>query len=202
METVLQGWRLTIKIALLLTLVCAAIVWQGEGSVESIKAVLRFTARTSVILFSLAYAASSLAKLWKRPGTLWLRRNRRYIGVAFAASHLLHAMAIAAFARLDPVQFAAAVPTATLILGGLPYIVIAAMTITSFDGPTRAIGPKAWTALHGYGSLYLWAMFLLLFGARVPENGWYLLPMALLAAVMGLRLAARNARRRPQAKPA
>lgn len=193
-----QGWHLTITIAVLLALASGGIVLQGGGSVESVKAVLRFTARTSVVLFCLAYSASALVKLRKGPWTLWLRRNRRYTGVSFAASHFIHLLAIIAFWRIDPAAFAAAAPTATLILGGLPYGVIVALTATSFDATARAVGPKAWAALHGYGSFYLWAMFVLLFAARVPENAWYLLPVALLFGVMGLRLAAR----RPAAKPA
>lgn len=193
-----QGWRLTITVAVLLALASGAIALQGGGSVESVKAVLRFTARTSVVLFCLAYGASALVRLRKGPWTLWLRRNRRYVGVSFAASHFIHGLAIIAFWRIDPAGFAAAVPTATLILGGLPYVVIAALTATSFDATARAIGPKAWAALHGYGSFYLWAMLLLLFGMRVPMSVWYLLPVALLIGVMGLRLAAR----RPAAQPA
>jgi methionine sulfoxide reductase heme-binding subunit len=194
----LQGWRLTIGISLLLTLICAGIVWQGMGSVDSVRAVLRFTARTSLVLFCLAYAASALVKLWKQPWTLWLRRNRRYIGVSFGASHFLHALAIAAFAWLDPVLFGSVTSPGTFVSAGIAYIFIALMTATSFDRTARAIGPKAWAALHGFGSLYIAITFLIANGMRITMNAWYALPALLIAGVLLLRFVAR----RPAAKPA
>lgn len=188
----MHGWRLTITIALLLTASCVVIVWQGDGSVDSVRAVLRFTARTSLILFCLAYGASALVKLRKGKWTLWLRRNRRYIGVSFGASHFLHALAIAAFAWLDPVLFGRVTSLGTFVSAGIAYLFIALMTATSFDVTARAIGPKAWNALHGYGSLYIAITFLVANGTRIPMNIGYAVPVALLAGVMVLRLMARK----------
>jgi methionine sulfoxide reductase heme-binding subunit len=187
-----QGWRLTLAISLLLALVCAGIVLQGGGSVDSVRAVLRFTARTSLLLFCLAYGASALVKLWKGPWTLWLRRNRRYIGVSFGASHFLHALAIGAFAWLDPVLFGSVTSLGTFVSAGTAYLFIALMTATSFDRTARAIGPKAWAALHGFGSLYIAITFLIANGMRIPMNVWYALPVALVASVMVLRFLARR----------
>jgi hypothetical protein len=70
--------------------------------------VVRFTARTSLLFFCLAFSAAALAKLWPTIWTRWQRHNRRYLGVTFAASHGLHALAIAAFAVMDPAGCAAA----------------------------------------------------------------------------------------------
>jgi hypothetical protein len=52
--------------------------------------------------------AAAIAQLWPNAWTRWQRRNRRYLGATFAASHALHAIAIAAFAALDPPGFATA----------------------------------------------------------------------------------------------
>jgi hypothetical protein len=73
--------------------------------VEGARAVIRATARTSVLLFCAAFTASSLAQLWKSPATRWMIRNRRYLGVSFGVSHAIHYVAVAAFAILDPDAF-------------------------------------------------------------------------------------------------
>ncbi len=58
--------------------------------VDGVRMVIRFTARTSLVLFCLAFSAAALARLWPNASTRWLRRNRRYLGVSFAASHAIH----------------------------------------------------------------------------------------------------------------
>ena len=73
-----------------------------QFEVEGVRMVIRFTARTSLLLFCLAFSAAALARLWPNAWTRWQRRNRRYLGVTFAASHAIHAVAIAAFAVMDP----------------------------------------------------------------------------------------------------
>jgi hypothetical protein len=64
--------------------------------------VIRFTARTSLLFFCMAFSAAALARLWPNAWTHWQRRNRRALGVTFAASHGIHAVAIGAFAVMDP----------------------------------------------------------------------------------------------------
>ncbi len=92
--------------------------------VDGVRMVIRFTARTSLVLFCLAFAAAALARLWPNAWTRWLRRNRRYLGVSFAASHAIHAVAIATFAVMDPAGYAAATSIASYIFGGIGYAFI------------------------------------------------------------------------------
>ena len=104
-----------------------------QFEVDGVRMVIRFTARTSLLFFCLAFSAAALARLWPNAWTRWQRRNRRYLGVTFAASHGIHAIAIAAFAMMDPAGYAAATSLASYIFGGIGYAVIIAMTATSFD---------------------------------------------------------------------
>jgi hypothetical protein len=92
--------------------------------------------------------APTLALMWPNAWTRWLRRNRRYLGVSFAASHAIHAVAIAAFAVMDPAGYAAATSIASYIFGGIGYAFITAMTATSFDRTAAMLGPRAWRVLH------------------------------------------------------
>ena len=162
--------------------------------VEGVRMVIRFTARSSLLLFCLAFSAAALARLWPNGWTRWLRRNRRQLGLTFAASHALHAGAIFAFAQMDPAGFAAATNLASYIFGGIGYAIIIAMAATSFDRSAAAIGPRAWRALHLWGGYYLWAQFVISFGKRIPAMPFYSLFLIPLFAVLALRLIAMASR--------
>ena len=107
------------------------------------------------MLFCLAFGAAALARLWPNAWTRWQRRNRRYLGLSFAASHAIHAVAIVVFAKMDPAGFVEATSPASYIFGGIGYAVIIAMSATSFDRTATLIGPRAWRTLHLVGGYYL-----------------------------------------------
>src|SRR5215467_7054442 len=102
-----EGWRLLVLLSLNLIVLCIWIAEMRQFEVEGVRMVIRFTARSSLLLFCLAFSAAALARLWPNAWTRWQRRNRRYLGLGFALSHGLHAVAIFAFARMDPAGFAA-----------------------------------------------------------------------------------------------
>jgi len=189
-----EGWRLFTLLALILTGLCAGIAGMRGFEVEGVRMVIRFTARSSLLLFCLAFSAAALARLWPNGWTRWLRRNRRQLGLTFAASHALHAGAIFAFAQMDPAGFAAATNLASYIFGGIGYAIIIAMAATSFDRSAAAIGPRAWRALHLWGGYYLWAQFVISFGKRIPAMPFYSLFLIPLFAVLALRLIAMASR--------
>ena len=189
-----EGWRLFTLLALILIGLCAGIAGMRGFEVEGMRMVIRFTARSSLLLFCLAFSAAALARLWPNGWTRWLRRNRRQLGLTFAASHALHAGAIFAFAQMDPAGFAAATNLASYIFGGIGYAIIIAMAATSFDRSAAAIGPRAWRALHLWGGYYLWAQFMISFGKRIPAMPLYSLFLIPLFAVLALRLIAMASR--------
>jgi DMSO/TMAO reductase YedYZ heme-binding membrane subunit len=161
-----------------------------DFEVDGVRMVIRFTAKTSLLFFCLAFSASALWRLWPNAWTHWQRRNRRYLGVTFAGSHGIHAIAVATFAAIDPAGFLAATSAPTFIFGGIGYAIIVAMTATSFGRTARAIGPRAWRILHLAGGYFLWAQFMVSFGKRVPAMPLYSLFLIALLAVMAVRLIA------------
>jgi DMSO/TMAO reductase YedYZ heme-binding membrane subunit len=193
-QTWFEGWRLFALLTLILIALCIGIAGIRQFEVEGVRMVIRFTARTSLLLFCLAFSAAALARLWPNAFTRWQRRNRRYIGVTFAASHALHAMAIIAFANMDPIGYAAATSLASYLFGGIGYAFILAMTATSFDATAAALGPRAWRALHLAGGYYLLLQFTVSFGKRVPEMPLYSLFLIPLVAVFVLRMVAMASR--------
>jgi methionine sulfoxide reductase heme-binding subunit len=191
-----EGWRLFVLLSLTLLGLSLWIAGMRGFEVEGVRMVIRFTARTSLLLFCLAFAAAALALLWPNAWTRWLRRNRRYLGVSFAASHAIHAVAILAFAVMDPIGYAAATSIASYIFGGIGYAFIIALTATSFDRTAAAVGARAWRWLHLAGGYYLLFQFMVSFGKRIPDMPLYALFLIPLLAVFALRMIAMALRAR------
>jgi methionine sulfoxide reductase heme-binding subunit len=196
-----EGWRLFAVLTLTLIALCVWIAAMRQFEVEGIRLVVRFTARTSLLFFCLAFGAAALAGIWPNAWTRWQRRNRRYLGVTFAASHGLHAIAIAAFAAMDPLGYAVATNFASYVFGGIGYAFIVAMTATSFDRTASAIGPRAWRMQHLTGGYYLLAQFAVSFGKRIPEMPLYALFLVPLLAVFTLRMVAMASKPTARAVP-
>jgi methionine sulfoxide reductase heme-binding subunit len=193
-----EGWRLFGLLTLILVALCIGIAGSRQFDTDGIRMMIRFTARTSLLFFCLAFSATAIARLWPNAWTLWQRRNRRYLGVTFAASHALHAIAIAAFAAVDPIGFAKATSLASYVFGGVGYAFIIAMTATSFDRTAAWLGPRAWRALHLVGGYYLLLQFSVSFGKRIPDMPLYALFLIPLALVFALRMIAMAPRERPR----
>ena len=185
-----EGWRLFAVLTLVVVALSLWIAGMRQFEVEGVRAVIRFTARTSLMLFCLAFSAGALARLRPNAWTRWQRRNRRYLGLAFAASHAIHAVAIVCFALISPPLFQQSTSMASFVFGGIGYAAIIAMTATSFDRTAEAIGPRAWRMLHLVCGYYLWAQFMVSFGMRIPAMPLYALFLIPLLAVMALRMIA------------
>jgi DMSO/TMAO reductase YedYZ heme-binding membrane subunit len=194
----IEGWRLLAVLTLSLIALSLWIASMRQFEVDGVRLAIRFTARSSLVLFCLAFGAAALVRLWPSAWTRWQHRNRRYLGLAFAASHAIHAIAIVAFANMDPAGFAEATSAASYIFGGIGYAMIIAMSATSFDRTAALIGPRAWRALHLVGGYYLWFQFMVSFGKRVPAMPAYAAFLIPLFAVMALRMIAMASRPTPQ----
>jgi DMSO/TMAO reductase YedYZ heme-binding membrane subunit len=190
-----EGWRLFAVLTLVLTALCTWIAGMRGFEVDGVRMVIRFTARTSLLFFCLAFGAAALARLWPNGWTRWQRRNRRYLGLTFAASHGIHAAAIGCFAIMDPAAYAGATNAASYIFGGIGYTFIIAMMATSFDRTAAAIGQRAFRILHLTGGYYLLFQFTVSFGKRIPDMPLYALFLIPLLTVLALRLIAMTSAR-------
>ena len=97
----MNGWRLTGLLSLVLLAMSLALGTLHAWDMESVRLVIRATARTSLVLFVLAFTAGAMAQLAPGEVTRWQRRNRRYLGVSFAVSHFIHLAAILSLAAFD-----------------------------------------------------------------------------------------------------
>ena len=189
----MKGWKLTIAISgALLVLFGLQLAIYGTGE-DGIRVVVRATARTSVLLFAMAFAASSLRAFWRSAGTRWLLANRRYIGVSYAVSHVIHALALAALYP-ESEEFRSGLNAVTLAGGGLAYVFTLAMALTSSDAAVAALGLRRWRLLHTVGGWYIWLIFAQSYLPRAAQMPAYLPAAALLMAVAAARLASRSRR--------
>lgn len=171
-----------------------ALAAHGAGE-EATRLVIRQTARISVLFFSAAFSASSLLRLRPAPWSRWMMRNRRWLGLSFALSHLVHLFAILLLLRIAP-DFA--IDATTLVGGGLAYVFIALLAATSFDGAVRRLGVRTWRALHKTGMYYIWILFVFSYLPRALTSAPFVAPTFLLVSALGLRIAAsRTARSTP-----
>lgn len=151
---------------------------------------LRLTARTSLVLFLLAWSASSANALWPSPSTKWLLRNRRYVGVSFAVSHGIHGVLIWTRAYVSGMD-AAVDNLSGLAAGSLAFLFLAAMTITSFDRTAAALGPRRWKLLHTAGGYWILFVFAASYAKRLPGGDpFHVGGLALIALAIAIRVAA------------
>jgi peptidoglycan/LPS O-acetylase OafA/YrhL len=125
----------------------------------------RSTADVSAGFFLVAFSAASLARLWRSDATRWLRRERRGLGLGFCAAFMVHLLAvIGSSVTGDP-------PGPLAVLGGgLGYLLVLGMALTSRDQAVVWLGQRRWQLLHGAGMYYLWTIFTLGYLARIQRH--------------------------------
>jgi len=195
-----QGWPLVgVASALLVALQVAVLATAGTDE-PGLRELVRVSVRVSFAIFLLVFVARPVRVFWPGLFTRWLVRNRRQLGVSFAVAHFLHLGDIVLLALLLGDGFE--ISPVTLLGGGLAYVLLAAMTATSFDRTARWLGPRRWKRLHRAGLYWLWVIFAqsYTFGAlQKPIN----VPLALAVwGALALRIAAWRARRASAAAPA
>ena len=143
---------------------------------------IRWTARISVVLFSLAFAASGIHRFLQNSLSFWLLMNRKYLGISFAIIHLTHLffLGILQF-NFHPVFERA--KTISLLGGGLAYLFVVLMLLTSFERFSKYLTRRQWKILHTAGGYWIWYIFLRSYWKRAfTEYEYY--PLAILLVLV------------------
>lgn len=198
----LHGWRLFSLLSLLVLIVTALALWSQPQWVEALRSSIRVTARTSFALFLATFLASSLATLVPTDFTRGLLRERRFLGLAFAFSHAVHAVLILLYVKLFPETFWHGRSAAANIPGSIGYVFITLLTVTSFPYAVKRLGARVWKGLHSTGTWVIAGVFLLSFYKRLPMGSWYPLGFGLIFSAIAFKLVAKLAvRLRRSARP-
>ena len=74
--------------------------------------------------------------------------------------------------------------------GGIGYLFLLAMKVTSFDRTAALLGIRVWQALHATVAFVLWTIFLISDVSRVHEDRGHLLFIVPLLLVLAIRILA------------
>ncbi|MDI1435804.1 hypothetical protein [Polyangium sorediatum] len=182
--------------ALVVAIVAIALSFAAHGAgEEGLRSAIRATARVSAVLLAVTFMASSLHAIGRAKWTRWLLLHRRNLGLGFAIVQFAHLGVVLALAELHTTSFRATTAMSSVVGGAIGYVWIAAMAVTSFEGPRKRMGPRAWRALHVSGMYLLWGIFVASYGPRARSQPLYAAFLVLMLLALAVRITARRVRR-------
>lgn len=144
---------------------------QDLSTPQGILEMIQMSVRLTVPFLYLAVVAASLYRLWPTTFSRWLRKNRRYIGLSFADAMGWQLVFILMlwighwdYYWEEVYKFDA------LAVEAPGYVMIFAMTITSFMPVRRKMNETAWSVLHWVGIYYLWFALTVTYYAEVAND--------------------------------
>lgn len=154
-----NGWRLFWLLAVPMSLVMVFEALNTDlSTAPGVSHMIGYSVRWSVPFIYLVAAASALQVLFPGPFTVWLLKNRKYIGLCFAVAMAWQGGFIFIMSGLfRDYYFEEVYYFRDELEGSTGYIFLAAMVVTSFQFGRRFLTPQQWTLLHRSGVYFLWA---------------------------------------------
>jgi sulfoxide reductase heme-binding subunit YedZ len=154
----LNGWSLFYWIAGINSAAVIAYMSTQDLSLPTgISEMIQMSVRCTVPLLFLAFATSAMAVLFPGTFTRWLLRNRRSIGLSYAAAMAWQLFFILWMWTGHWDYYTGEVYLLGDIIFQVPgYLTILAMTITSFHPVRRRMSLMQWRVLHKMGIYFLW----------------------------------------------
>ncbi len=148
-------WLITGPISAIMVL---AMMRTDLSSAEGVSAMIQLSVRWAIPWLYLAFAASSAQALFPGPLSLWLLRNRKILGLCFAAAMGWQLLFIVWLVSVYSDYYISEVYVLRDVIEGvLGYLFLIAMTLTSFRSGRKLLKPKRWKLLHKSGMYFLWA---------------------------------------------
>lgn len=185
METKRQGWKITYVLVGLSVLWFALVLALNGFNEYAVRANIRWSARFSLICFCLAFGASASDAIFKGAMSKWILIHRRFIGVSFAIIHLIHLFFLLLLHfSFDQIFVPQAVFEVTL--GGLAYLFVVLMLLTSFKFFARHLSKDSWRKLHLIGGYWILIVFTSSMVGRVVGGKYEYLPFAVMVILVWL----------------
>lgn len=153
-----NGWPLFgLLFSLQSAVLLATAVQQDLSQAERVSGLIALSVQVSVPCLYFAFAASAAALLFPGDASAWLRRNRRILGLAYAAGMGWQAFFILWLITFHLDYYNAVADNPYDLAEEIPgYLLLAAMTLTSFERTRHWLSPQRWRLLHTVGIYYLW----------------------------------------------
>jgi DMSO/TMAO reductase YedYZ heme-binding membrane subunit len=165
----------------------AASAWVGAGYFSGYEDYLRYlireTAYISSSFFLLAYLARPLLNLTAADFARVLMRIRRQLGLAAALAHTVHFGVVVAWVRFT----GEVVEPATLLFGGLGFLMFWLLAATSNNASVQWLGPN-WKRLHRFGIHYIWFIYIVTYAGGLSAQPVYWLFVALFVVGLIMRI--------------
>jgi len=130
----------------------------GISSPEATVKLIRLSVQFASPWIYIAFVTTALTTFFPNAFSKWLLRNRRYTGLSFAAGFAWQAVFIAVLLHLYPAYYWDELhKTSDLVGRSLSYVLLLALTITSFYPVRRKLSRAQWSWLHWLGIWYFWA---------------------------------------------
>jgi hypothetical protein len=157
-STHLNGWPLFYWLAgLNSAAVIAYMTTQNLSTPLGVSEMIQMSVRCAVPLLYLAFATSAMKVLFPSKFTRWLLRNRRSVGISYAAAMAWQLFFILWMWTGHWEYYTTEVYALEDILFQVTgYLFILAMTISSFFPIRRRMNLLTWRALHKTGIYFLW----------------------------------------------
>jgi len=155
----LNGWPLfTLIAALTAAAIGVGLSAIGIATPQATIEMIRLSVQLASPWIFFAFVASPLLQLFRNDYTKWLVRNRRYLGLSFAAGFGWQLVFIfVLFAGYADYYWQFIHKDSDLFIRVVSYVFLFALTITSFQPWRRMMGQKHWYRLHLLGVWYFWA---------------------------------------------
>ena len=156
----LNGWNLFGLIVFLISVAVVSRLTQIDTTNPAdISGMIQFSVRLAVPWLFVAFAASSLVYLFPNNLTKWIMRNRRLIGLCFAAGMAWQLFFILWFVFGFFGYYMEEAYNYYDLSEQIPgYLVLFAMTFTSFKFGRSRLSPRQWRILHKGGIYFIWAV--------------------------------------------
>lgn len=155
----INGWKLFWLVTAPISIgMVIAMATANLSTGADVSAMVQLSVRCAVPLLFLVFAASSIQRLFPGPFGRWLLRNRKYLGLAFAAAMAWQALFILWLVIGYTEYYVSEVYVLRdAIEGVVGYTFLLAMTVTSFQRTRKLLQPRQWRLLHLSGIYFLWA---------------------------------------------
>jgi len=193
-------WLITLPISTVMVFTMMSVELNNARAVSSM---IQLSVRCAVPLLFIAFAASSVNVLFPGLFGRWILRNRKFIGLSFAAAMAWQLLFILwLVTQYTEYYFERVFALSDVIEGIGGYLLLTAMVLTTFKFGRKRLSAKQWKILHKVGIYWLWtyiwiAYWWQLFYYNNPVTLDYVYYWAGSLA-WGLRMAAWTKKRWPQ----
>jgi sulfoxide reductase heme-binding subunit YedZ len=147
-------WLITLPIS---TVIVISMMGIDLSNARAVSSMIQLSVRCAVPLMIVAFAASSVNVLFPGSFGRWILRNRKFIGLSFAAAMAWQLFFILCLVTQHTEYYVGRVYALSDVIEGVGgYSLLIAMVLTSFKFGRKHLSAKQWKILHKVGIYWLW----------------------------------------------